>query len=280
VDRKEDTLPGLDKVAPTGSGGLVVKDVSGLRLQLKRRLEERDGYDVVKVGPHRIVPGATVTITDPTVLLALRMSDGATRLDLEFSLESSAGGDASKSNFSAVVSPASFGPPATALFGPHARDALLIVKPDSNVYGCEPYSVDLDSVRGGGGGNSGRRRRRLEEDGFVLLVRRGMCTFQVKSHWAAMAGAKALLVSFNDEELFTPGADDAEADIGLVATMLLTKSTGDELERYLDLAAERDKEEGEGGEAEVLVRWAEKEQREARTLVVNGHRILNAIVEP
>jgi hypothetical protein len=250
ADMKEDKQPGLDKVMPTESG-LILKDVAGLRLQLKRRLENLGGYDAVKVGPYRVLPGATVLVTDPAVNLALQFTDElATQIKLEFKMGSSID---TTSRFVGVASLATFGPPATTVFYPKAS-ALPIVKPALDVYGCEPYSVDrVPGVKAG----------------FVLLVRRGLCTFQIKSHRAAMAGARALLVSSFDEVEFMPAADD-ETESGLVATLLISNSTGVELERSFRLAEDRGK-----GEMMWAV-WAPEQK--PRPFVVNGHRILNAVV--
>jgi hypothetical protein len=260
-DKKEDTQPGLDKVMPT-EYGLILKDVAGLRLRLKRRLEDLGGYDVVKVGPYRVQPRATVLVTDPAVILAIHFTDATTQLNLEFSMGSSSALDVSDATaasrrFVAQASLATFGPPVMAVFHADAP-SLPVVRPAGDVYGCEPYSVDLPSAKPG-----------TEKNGFVLLVRRGLCTFQAKSHRAAMAGAKALLVSSIDDETFMPAPDD-ETGSALVATVLVANSTGEELERSLRLAEDRGK-----GEA-VWVGWAE--EQEPRPFVVNGHRILNAIV--
>ncbi|KAJ7296761.1 hypothetical protein O6H91_Y100000 [Diphasiastrum complanatum] len=93
--------------------------------------------------------------------------------------------------------------------------------------------------------------------GQIVLVERGNCTFTTKAHVAQAAGAIAILIKNNKEELYKMVCDnnDTYSDIHIPSVML-PKSAGSTLENAL-LAGKRDSREQGGTQRDYqkVGRW-------------------------
>lgn len=74
--------------------------------------------------------------------------------------------------------------------------------------------------------------------GKILIVRRGMCPFVVKSSWAAIGGAKGIIVINTEGQIngITPSSDEQiELSLGkMVPMILISFEEGNKLLDYLN----------------------------------------------
>ena len=137
-------------------------------------------------------------------------------------------------------------------------------------YGCEPHHdlapVAPSKIWGGGGGGT-----RSAIDGQVLVLRRGLCSFARKAHFAALAGAKAVIVvntADTDESMIVPSAEGEDRDLkALVPLVMVSNSTGVRLEELLRSAVE------------AVVRPEEPKETGIQPLVLGGYTVSNVILE-
>lgn len=124
--------------------------------------------------------------------------------------------------------------------------------------------------------------------GAVVLVRRGLCTFQEKATRAAEAGAMGVIVSNDEEALFIPtadetagtGGDGTEPDRPLVPLLLAANSSGIRLERLLDMvrnASAAGAQAGAQTEA-VKVKVVPAPPPQPGVVEINGYRLMNVVL--
>lgn len=254
----EDTSPSLDKVQyDAAQNSYLIRNIRGLRMQARRRLDDTGGFEVNRIGPYRITAGATILISDPTVLVALKPQalvqlEGDNYLDLAFTSQSAS------SNFTIKAAMASF--------GPHAYDSHLyvplpiidIASGSSNEHSCRPF----DAVNA------------------VVVARRGVCTFAVKMDRAGTAGAAAVLVLSDEEELLVPSGDDAATSAieTQIPLLLVPKSAAGLLMQALrvhkDLKMQVLPSQAEARQAAWLQEVA------STPVIVNGHWLVNCKIVP
>ncbi|KWU45242.1 hypothetical protein RHOSPDRAFT_28872 [Rhodotorula sp. JG-1b] len=231
---KEVVSPSSSQVAPhpSGNGDVVVNDINGLRFILTPLPYGADGYSAVIASIPPVVPVekiylmANLTITSDSGLENPSLETGA-----------------SPSGLYVPALAASFGP-SVAYRSPEAiplamipfmldGPAMTLVLPRFDPYGCEPHHPPPT-------GSSDQL-----EPPHILLLHRGHCSFALKAHYAALAGAKGVVVvshpSPTDEPdaqnlggFVVPGADAAEEAEdtmrALVPLVLVANSTGQALE--------------------------------------------------
>lgn len=236
------------------TNAFVIRNIRGLRIQARRRRDETGGFDVTRIGPYRVPSSATIFISDPTVLLALKphalvADEIDTSVDLAFSLSE---GQA-HNNFILKAAMAAFGPHIYDADLYHPQRTLNMAASDGNEYGCLSYRAV----------------------GSIVVVKRGNCTFAVKMARASEAGALAVLVLSNDEELLVPSAEETELTslAGQIPLLLLPKSAA----LSVETALEHDRE------LSMVVLPSTTESRRqaladelAKTpVIVNGHWLAN-----
>jgi mannosidase alpha-like ER degradation enhancer 1 len=262
-DEKEDTSPSLAKVQPLPEkNAFLVRSIQGIRLQITRRLDERGGYDVTRIGQYRISSSSIVYVSDPVVMFALRpdmvLKSGTTGV-----VDSSALVDMT------VVTPGSTVvlPAAKGAFGPAMDSApagllpmgLYDISETDNPLAC--HSITIPETL---------------STPFALIARRGICTFVQKMRNAALAGASAVIILSDEEELLVPSADPIEL-VGIakpVPLVLLPKRAGETLLSTLASS---------GGQA--MLQAVQRAQSSAplsvtedlakTPVIVNGHHLVN-----
>lgn len=238
-DQKEDSSPSLSKVRPDfANNSYHIRQISGLRIQITRRVDDTGGYDITRIGPYRISSSSTVYISDPAVVLALNPKafvppEGASFLDrqddarVDLVFRESDGTEFLRT----AAAKAAFGPDflhavrslATDESPEEGSSLRVSLLPDDNLNACAPVVLSYGSEAG--------------EAATVAVALRGNCTFVRKMQNAMQAGAAALLVLSDEEELLVPSADSDElaAMPRLIPVALLPKSSSDRLLRHLRL---------------------------------------------
>lgn len=189
--KPEDLSPGSKKLKKVDDG-FVINDITGIRAHIVRRLDDR-GYDVTKLGPHRVLTGQTVYVNDSRILrpLAVEVPSDSAQLDLIWqSLDPEA---PSRAEWVADAWTASFGPLPTHFPEP----AKLVIPPAPPPgYGCFPVSSPepADPLRP-----------------VVWLVQRGECNFLDKVLAAKASGARGVIVLSNESERITPSLGEGES---------------------------------------------------------------------
>ena len=271
-DLPEDVSPSLEKVQPLHDRrhGYLVRSIQNLRIQITRRMDDKGGYDVTRIGPYRVASGATVHLADPTVILvlkptALMRSPAASTSQVTMRFASPDG-----SILLLPATKAAFGPDITldATFGTsHSRVWFL---PDANRRGCKAY--DLPPFAASEGSRSSN---------VIVVVDRGECVFAQKMANAAQAGASAIIVISDEEEVIVPSANaDELSAIGRhIPLVLMPMKAGMELREAHVFA--------EGHIVADLVKppdWAalsEDAELANTPVIVNGHWLVNCrLVRP
>lgn len=282
---------------------MVIHSVTGLRLLLTPMPYGSDGYSISRIGPINVPSGAHVVIRDQAVVSTVPAIQPVTKIRLEArskpiatedSLASSAEGEPDESRYPAQLDipalAASFGPsivyrPPEAL-PPGAKPFMLdgpplpLRLPRFDILGCEPPSPS--PAEG------------TEREPHLLLLHRGHCSFALKSHHAALAGAKGVIVishptPTDDEEghnlggFVVPGAEATEESDetmeALVPLVLVANSTGQALEGLVRRA------EGlavDGGLVDVVVQRTAEAQLvlEGETGASNSSVMVRLVAEP
>lgn len=220
-DETEDRSPSLEKVEPIPSdNAFIVYSIQGLRIQITRRLDESGGYDVTKIGPYRISSSSTVYMADPAVLTALRpdlvlkrshlaTNEPATLVELHIYSD-----DGSVTTLQAAK--AAFGPQIDALSNASIKAELRDLTHGTNANACHDVTMNAqDQVI----------------TPFALIVHRGACTFVEKMRNASAAGASAVIVLNDSDELLVPSADTTEllSVHNPIPMVLLSKGAAKEL---------------------------------------------------
>lgn len=156
---------------------------------------------------------------------------------------------------------------AKAAFGPDPVQTLptsasVIFLPEDNNQACESFSIDNAS-----------------EGLVVVAARRGACTFVHKMQLASDAGASALLVLSDEEEMLIPSADKAElSQISKpIPLVLLPKSGSDLLKQTIETMGKKPIRT----EINELVLTDDEERPNAAVelsntpVIVNGHWLVN-----
>lgn len=193
-----DASPSAAKVSQRDDGDWEIKEIEGLRLGCRWRLDG-NGYDVTSIGPHRVRHGQQVSITDPKmegylpslspevpkedatdVLLLVRQ---AAKQDTVIKLQTSTATfgrafvdeDPASDSESGLLSNQKPFTSSVALDEP-----LLLSVPKNTLNGCSPIEP--------------KRLDPKPKGPFALFIARGGCTFMTKALNAAKAGASMLLV--------------------------------------------------------------------------------------
>lgn len=200
------------------------------------------------MGPYRVPPGSFVLLRDPAVL-ALVAPPPVRKVLLKI-----------ESNRKTLRLPgfaSSFGPSVASVAAPTKSFALnqralpLVISPPPFHFGCEPYQ-DVAAI-----------------SGKVLLLRRGLCSFAVKSNMGALGGAKAIIVvNGAGEEDVAPSASGDEVEPGsklkaLVPLVLVGNTTGAALVELL----------AEGHVATIKLEASIADEIEP--IVLGGYTVLN-----
>ena len=209
-----------------------------------------DGYSVSRIGPVTVPSGAFVVIRDQAVIASIPPVVPVEKIYLMANLTITSDSGLENPSLETGASPSGLYVPALAAsFGPSVAyrspeaiplamipfmldgPAMTLVLPRFDPYGCEPHHPPPT-------GSS------IIEP-HILLLHRGHCSFALKAHYAALAGAKGVVVvshpSPTDEPdaqnlggFVVPGADAAEEAEdtmrALVPLVLVANSTGQALE--------------------------------------------------
>lgn len=207
--------------------GFLVRSIQGLRMQITRRLDEKGGYDITKIGHHRIPSSSTVFLSDPAVMLALRpdyvvkagsraVIDASAIVDLNFVT--------SLTSLSVQGAKAGFGPPIDTAPDGLFPMALFDINATDNARACSAVNAPRETL-----------------GSYALIARRGVCTFAQKMRNAVDAGAAAVVILSDEEDLLVPSADPLEL-VGItqpIPLVLLPKAEGDKLLRALSASEGR-----------------------------------------
>lgn len=99
----------------------------------------------------------------------------------------------------------------------------------------------------------------------MLVLHRGKCSFAQKANFAALGGAKAVVViNTSDEAGFVPSAEGEEEYKALVPLVLVSNTTGSALEALIARA----------GDEAALMRPVEA-NNEVDSLMLGGYQVLN-----
>lgn len=247
---------------PSGNGDVVVNVIGGLRFILTPLPYGTDGYLVTRIGPVNVPPGAYVVIRDQAVVASvppilpvekIYLMANLTRVSSDSSVEllaSSSSESEGKEDLAGLYMPAlaaSFGPSvahrSAEAIAPNTTPFMLdgpafpLTLPRFDPYGCEPYQRNPNPGNGAP---------------HLVLLHRGQCSFALKSHHAAMAGARGVILvshpsatdgpTAQDSDGFVvPGADPSEEDEdtmrALVPLVLVANTTGQALEDLVRQAA-------------------------------------------
>lgn len=235
-DGKEDHSPALTKLQPLqdGRNGYMIRSIQNIRLEITRRLGERGGYDVTKVGPYRVSSSATVFIADPAVVLTLLATSNAAKtrpdaapsqlgqITLRFLSQ-----DGSEQSLPAIK--AGFGPDMS-MDPQYSQPMHLYFLPNGSAYGCHHYA--FPPFAASQGNQSGR---------IVVVAQRGECTFASKMKCAIDAGAAAVVVLSDEEDALVPSAsrDELTQMTRLIPLVLMPRSSASQLRDLAELSAER-----------------------------------------
>ncbi|KAK4701911.1 ER degradation enhancer, mannosidase alpha-like 1, partial [Phenoliferia sp. Uapishka_3] len=268
----EDVAPSTQKVRQERDGSVHISGISGLRFSLTRAWPGgHDGFLVSRVAQYRVPVGSAVVISDPVVLSSIP-PPRLEKVHLRIALKT----EGEKDNILVVPAlAANFGPSisgSAAAKGSFAlsQPALPLRSHKSGFpYGCGPHvDVEVTPALLWGEGVS-----RNSLDGQVLILRRGRCSFARKAHFAALAGAKAVVVVNNtpsDEEdsMIVPSVDGEDKELkALVPLLLISNTTGTTLEEALS------------GEVEALIRPVEPTENSIQPLMLGGYSVGNVILQ-
>ncbi|ORX34541.1 glycoside hydrolase [Kockovaella imperatae] len=172
------------------SGDFLLSDVSGVHMTVRWR-HDNTGYDIATIGPHRVLPGQSVIVSDPLMEGFLPMPDPAANevefvdthppaeVIMRFSLLS---GKEKQVILHAAGSTATFGrkfaESGSNNWGLGGGPVRLILPPNTDPSGCQRL---------------GRPHKSVPEP-YVFLLQRGDCTFFDKLVHAQKAGAVGVLV--------------------------------------------------------------------------------------
>ncbi|KAH8929213.1 glycoside hydrolase family 47 protein [Atractiella rhizophila] len=260
--QSEDLSPNHSKVMEI-KGGLHVKDIQGLKLQLTR-LMDGSGYHISKIGPYNVPSGSRVLISDPLVIQAVDESSAAVQTTdnpkalLRFTV-----------NLPNVDSPISFlADGVKATFGPDvhspvSRSSLGVSNPRLPV-------VDLLSLEHAGCKKYKGKAAGLAA-GKIPLIRRGGCSFSRKMKHAAKAGAEGLLVWNEEDGEFLPSEDPAEKVEKTIPLVMLKKVVGGDLERLFNMKGEIEVEV----EEELLEDFGVRNEGGTQAVYLSGYGIHN-----
>lgn len=235
---------------------------------MTRRLDERGGYDITKIGHHRIPSSSTVMLSDPAVMLALRpdyimkaagqaVIDASAVVDLNFVTSST--------SVSTRGAKAAFGPGIDTTPSHLLPMALFDLSGSTNAQACHTVHAPR--------GLLGK---------YALIVRRGTCTFVQKMRHAVSAEASALIVLSDEDELLMPSADPIEL-VGIarpIPVVLLPKTESDKLLWALKAS------KGEAMLESILLSSdttprLDNDDLAKTPVVVNGHLLVNCrLVRP
>ncbi|KDQ07463.1 glycoside hydrolase family 47 protein [Botryobasidium botryosum FD-172 SS1] len=250
----EDVSPPLKKLRKFVDGYLL-SNVSGIRLQMTSRLDGM-GYDVTRLGPHRILAGQKVYVADPAIFATPKpkVEDVAPvkkvgpNVRLRFFVSHVNGGappstpDWKPKGAEIIASTASFAADPAKPVKAKGFDirgvfdirrgkgqfnlgapAVPVVRISTNDFACKPYSAT--------------EALRIPENG-VILVQRGWCTFEKKARNAKRAGAVGVIVVNDSEGNVNPepdtrgsASDMKDWDLAIVSVPL---SGGNAVEGLLD----------------------------------------------
>ncbi|KAM0748164.1 hypothetical protein T439DRAFT_382639 [Meredithblackwellia eburnea MCA 4105] len=328
----EDVAPGSSKVRQGRDGTVHITSISGLRFSLTRAWPggAGEGFVVSRIAQYRIPVGSFVRIADPAVLATLPPLR-VEKVHLNFTFTQSPSLPSLMSNPSTSQkenrrdrsddSTTLIVPALAASFGPSIASAgasrgsfafsqpALPVRVTGYQFGCEPHHDLLPVISPSPTPSSIGQKLvnavvessgpRSALDGQVIILRRGMCSFARKSHLAALAGAKAVIVVNNSDDeakMVVPSAD-GEEDMDmmkvLVPLVLVSNSTGATLDRILRLSSSVgigiETGEGEGGVASdgeaakttvaATVRPEEAKTMGVEPIVLGGYTVLNVLLE-
>ncbi|KZT58834.1 glycoside hydrolase family 47 protein [Calocera cornea HHB12733] len=253
--KPEDLAPNAKKLRKVADG-FVLNDISGIRAHIVRRLDDK-GYDITKLGPHRVLTGQTVYVNDSRILRPVAVDVPSDTAKLELSWYSSDSG--SSTDWVAEAWTASFGP-APSAFPQPAKLVIPTVPPVG--FGCSPLTPAADPGPA--------------PASVVWLVQRGECNFLEKLMAAKQSGARGVLVLSNEAERITPSLGEGESweweegDTWLV--VLSRAASAGVVERV---------QKGGGGQLWVNV---QSQQREVSTrtgprhLFVDGKPLVNTVL--
>ena len=256
----EDVSPSLQKVQPLKTkNGYMVRSIQGLRMQITRRMDDRGGYDITRIGPYRISSSSTVWLSDPAVILVLKpqalvnsqMSAHATQVILHFRTTEG------QTLLTVTASKSAFGPDITNI---PTDSAHLFKLPPENNQGCDAISLSEDKAS------------------TIVVAQRGTCTFVQKMKQASTAGAVALIIQSDEEESLVPSADPVEI-AGVhkqIPVVLLPRAASLSLDQAFASRGAK------GMRVQILRNLTDEEEQanQARELlntpvVVNGHWLVN-----
>ena len=259
----------MNKVQPLpDQNAFLIRSIQGLRMQITRRLDERGGYDVTTIGHHRIPSSSTVLVSDPAVMLALRpdyilkgggqgIIDASAIVNLNFVT--------SATSLTAKGAKAGFGPSMDTAPRDLFPMALFDITETKNAQACNAINAPRDKL-----GN------------YALIAKRGTCTFVHKMRNAAQAGAAAIIVLSEEEDLLVPSADPIEL-VGInkpIPLVLLPKSEGGKLLSALaasnGMAMLDSAQLSSGGTTQSVI-----DDLANTPVIVNGHHLVNCrLVRP
>lgn len=261
--------PNISKVQPLpDQNAYLIRSIQGLRLQITRRLDERGGYDITKIGHHRIPSSSIVLLSDPAVMLALRpdyvmkaasqaVIDASAVLDLDFVTPAS--------TVTVKGAKAAFGPGLDSAPANLLPMGLFDISATNNAQACDTVLVPQGLL-----GN------------YALIVLRGVCTFVHKMRNAVIAGASTIIVLSDEDDLLMPSADPIEL-VGIaqpIPLVLLPKTESDKLLLALEKS---------GGEAMLhsvqrnmdTSPGLDKDDLAKTPVIINGHFLVNCkLVRP
>lgn len=219
-----------------------------------------DGYYVSRIGPVSVPAGAHVVIRDQAVVASIPPVVADTKIYLRATAEQPAVASATDTPDPDTLHPRSLEIPALAAsFGPSITHrspdavppgatpfmldgpAFPLVLPRFDQFGCEPPPPRPSPSSAA-----------TAPPPYLLLLHRGHCSFATKSHHAALAGARGVVVishptAVDDAEaharggFVVPGADPAEEEEEtmqeLVPLVLVANATGQALDEMVQAAA-------------------------------------------
>ncbi|TDL29347.1 alpha-mannosidase [Rickenella mellea] len=294
----EDPTPSPRKLLEVRDGW-IMQNVTGIRTHIVSRLDGK-GYDIVKLGPHKVLSGQTVyvndtdlggtyadvsTVVDDFFATGLRPKDLPLRFFISSndpSFEVPPDVQETVAEITAMSYPALFGANPVVLskdgqpprFG-HGK-GVRVMRVAANTHGCDTY--DHNSF--------------LEDS--VVLMHRGQCTFLLKLLNAAAAGAAGVVVINYDDFPINPSAEESEIlaagkFLDEVVAVVLSNSSGEEITDMMDsveangfselmMSVEPEGQSGVPESREIFDRLSNERKRtreKAKVLYLNGHPLLN-----
>ena len=258
VGEVEDTSPSLDKVEYIPERNVyLIRSIRGLRIQATRRLDDTGGFDVSRIGPYRVSSSASVAFSDPAVILALK-PQALLQADQDASVQLAFSDTSTNATFTLKAAMAAFGPHIREHLQDNIHSLLDLTSFSDNVYGCEAYTASSAAV----------------------LVRRGVCTFASKMKAASEAGAPAVLILSDEEQLLVPSAEESEV-VSIptpIPLVLLPKSAADQLTRALEQTTTGLKMHVESSSAETASSQVANELAQT-PVIINGYWMVNCRLE-